>query len=331
MKPSHLSYLRCPKTKKGLKLEVSQLLNGRIKEGLLFEPESGNKYPIVNFIPRFVSSDNYTNNFGLEWNKHSRTQYDETSGIDISGQRFWNETKWEKNLNHEVILEAGSGSGRFTKHAFDTGAMVISFDYSNAVEANYKSNGQNENLLIVQASIFEMPFEVGYFDRVFCFGVLQHTPDPRKAFTCLIESIKKGGHICTDIYLKSFGKIVLSPKYLIRLFTKRMDPARLYRLTVKYVNFMWPLALVIMKIPKIGKMINWRLMIADYSSIFKDSDKKMLKEWAILDTYDMVSPAYDYPVTLKTFKKWHFEEGLDKIEVHYGYNGIEGRALKNKE
>ena len=103
------------------------------------------------------------------------------------------------------------------------------------------------------------------------------------------------------IYLKSIGQIILTPKYFIRLFTKRMNPDKLYKLTVKYINFMWPIALLIIKIPKIGKMINWQLMIADYSQRLKNADKKLLKEWAILDTYDMVSPAYDFPATLKNF------------------------------
>lgn len=328
MNPSHLNYLRCPKTRKQLQLEIKQLIDGKIKEGVLFEPGSGNKYPIINFIPRFVSPDNYSNNFGLEWNKHGRTQYDETSGFDISGERFQNETGWGKDLTNELILEAGSGSGRFTKHAVETGAIVISFDYSNAVEANYKSNGRNENLLIVQASIFEMPFKDEYFDKVFCFGVLQHTPYPRKAFHCLVNTIKKGGQISSDIYMKSFAKVYLSPKYLIRRYTKNMNPERLYILTEKYVNFMWPLSKMLMKISKLGKMINWRLMIADYSYMLKNADEKKVKEWAILDTYDMISPAYDFPVALITFKKWHIEEGLINIDVRYGYNGVEGRAVK---
>lgn len=331
MRPDHLDHLRCPKTRRKLQLEIKQLKDGKVKEGTLLEPESGNKYPIINFIPRFVSPDNYANNFGLEWNRHNRTQYDESSGFNISKERFEKETQWGNSLVNELILEAGSGSGRFTKHALETGAIVVSFDYSNAVEANYNSNGQNENLLIVQASIYEMPFEMGSFDKVFCFGVLQHTPDPRKAFQCLVQSIRTGGHICSDIYLKSFAKVYLSPKYLIRWHTKNMDPERLYIWTEKYIKFMWPLAKMLMKIPRAGKMINWRLMIADYSSILKSADEKTLKEWAILDTYDMVSPAYDFPVTLKTFRKWHIEEGLINIIVQYGHNGVEARATKNKD
>ena len=328
MNPEHLFYLRCPKTKNKLKLESEEIIDGKVKSGSLIEPISNNKYSIINYIPRFVPLDNYTNNFGLEWNKHDRTQYDKTSGFEVSQKRFENETKWGYKLGGELILEAGSGSGRFTDHVVKTGAMCVSFDYSNAVEANYRSNGHNKNLLIIQASILEMPFEDNYFDRVLCIGVLQHTPDPRQSFKLLIKVLKKGGHICTDIYLKNFAKFYLSPKYLIHYFTKRMDPERLYKKTVKYINFMWPIARFFMKIPKIGKKINWRLMIADHHDLLINADSKTLKEWAILDTYDMVSPAHDHPATLKQFKSWHEEEGLLNLEVHYGYNGIEGRGIK---
>ena len=114
-------------------------------------------------------------------------------GFKLSEDRFFNETKWERNLEGQLILEAGCGSGRFMEHAVKTGADVISFDYSNAVEANYKSNGNNKNLLIIQANIFNMPFKDNTFDKVFCFGMLQHTPNPKKAFFELIRVLKTGG------------------------------------------------------------------------------------------------------------------------------------------
>jgi hypothetical protein len=60
-----------------------------------------------------------------------------------------------------------------------------------------------------------------------------------------------------------------------------------------------------------------------------NADSKTLKEWAILDTYDMVSPAHDHPATLKQYKSWHEEERLSKIDVHIGYNGIEGRGVRS--
>jgi len=323
----HIKYLVCPSCQNELDIIINGTEENRVMEGKLICDKCSQEYPVVKGIPRFVKDNNYAANFGLEWNIHSRTQYDDSSGFKISEERFLNETKWGKDLKGELILEAGSGSGRFTKHAVETGAMIISLDYSNAVEANYKSNSHADNLLIIQASIFEMPFKKNLFDRVLCIGVIQHTPHPRQAFHCLVDVMKKGGHICTDTYLKSFASIYLTPKYLIRKITKHMNPQKLYKLTVSYINFIWPVTRVIRKIP-FGKKIIWRLMVADYSDWMPNADDKTLKDWAILDSYDMVSPAYDYPQTLKTYKKWHNEEGLVDIDVHYGYNGIESRAKK---
>lgn len=304
-------------------------MNGRIKEGLLIEPQSGNKYPIVNYIPRFVSLENYAASFGYQWNTHNRTQYDETSKFNTSSERFEKETQWGNKLTGEFVLEAGSGSGRFTTEALKTGAVVVSFDYSNAVEANYISNGHSDNVLIVQASIFEIPFQQNFFDKAFCFGVLQHTPDPEAAFLNLPYYLKSGGKIASDVYVKNLTKWVLQPKYWVRPFTKgSKNPEKLYGRIKKYVDLMWPLARLIRKIPKIGPTLNWKLILPDYSRELPNADDKTLKEWTYLDAMDMLSPMYDLPQTLKTFTKWHQKAGLINIDVHYGFNGIEGRGTK---
>lgn len=273
MRKEHLLHLRCPKSKGVLQLENEIIVEGRIKYGYLVVPQTDHKYPIVDFIPRFVPTDNYANNFGIEWNNHSKTQYDSKAEISISETRFVEETKWGHNLEGQIILEGGSGSGRFTEAALNTGATIVSFDYSNAVEANYQSNGASDNLLLVQASIFEMPFEDDYFDKVFCIGVLQHTPDPEEAFKCLVSVLRLNGHIVTDIYRKSIANYYLTPKFLIRRFTTKMDPERLYAITVKYINFVWPLARLIMKIPKIGKSINWRLKLNLAIMVLREEEK----------------------------------------------------------
>jgi ubiquinone/menaquinone biosynthesis C-methylase UbiE len=275
-----------------------------------------------------VPAENYAASFGLEWNIHERTQYDSTSLHDQSRRRLFEETKWPESLVGETILEVGSGSGRFTEVALTTGATVVSFDYSNSVEANYRSNGGHENLLLVQANVYEMPFPKEFFDRIYCFGMLQHTPDPKTAFLALSEYLKQGGYLASDIYRKSFAKCVLGTQYWVRPVTKRMDPERLYDFVVSYVKFMWPLARLIRRIPKFGVSLNWRLLIADYSRNIPNADDRILKEWAYLNTFDMLAPAHDHPQTVSTFRSWHDEAGLVDVEVHPGYNGIEGRGRK---
>jgi len=52
----------------------------RIESGSLRCTSDAHRYPISNFIPRFVSSTNYADNFGMQWNKFRRTQLDSYQG-----------------------------------------------------------------------------------------------------------------------------------------------------------------------------------------------------------------------------------------------------------
>ncbi len=329
MRLEHLEYLVCPKNKRPLQLSGTPVVEGqRIRHGELLEPVSGARYPIVDFIPRFVPRENYADSFGLEWNAHSRTQYDETSGVALSRERFERETGWGRDLRGENVLEIGSGSGRFTRHALETGARVFSCDLSDAVTANYGSNGAQPNLLLVQAGLDELPFRCNFFDKAFCFGVLQHTPDPRKSFLTILDYVKPGGKLASDIYVKNLGRWLLQPKYWVRPFTRKMAPGALYKAVTRYVDLMWPIAKAVRKVPVIGPTLNWKLLIGDYSRQLPGVGDATLKQWAYLDTFDMLSPRYDQPATLKTFRQWHEDAGLLDVDVHCGYNGLEARATK---
>jgi SAM-dependent methyltransferase len=292
----------------------------RIAEGTLSCAACAATYPIQSYIPRFVPVENYASGFGLQWTIHDRTQYDAESGLPLSETRFFDETQWPRRLEGEVVIEAGSGSGRFTEHAAGTGATVLSFDYSYAVEGNYRSNGHRPNVLIVQADVFRMPFRPGSADRVFCFGVLQHTPDPRRAFIALAKCVRAGGNVTADVYLKSFSKYVLGTKYWVRPCTRRLPPQLLYRATQRYITFIWPLARLVRRIPRLGPALNWRLLVGDYGRLF--ADDSMLRRWAALDTFDMLAPRYDLPQTLAGVREWCSEADLVDVEVDRGYNGI---------
>ena len=330
MYPQHLDLLRCPESKEKLKLEVTEQDGERVKEGKLIAEKSGKTYPIIKYIPRFVDLSNYADSFALEWQIHSRTQYDSESGFPLSETRFFEETQWPRKLKGEIILEVGSGSGRFTEWALSTDATVVSLDYSGAVDANYASNGENPNLLLIQASIFDMPFEEDFADRAYCFGMLQHTPDPKAAFMAVPPYIKPGGHFVTDIYRYSL-RTQIGTRYLFRIFTKKMDPEKGYKFVVNYVNFWWPVVKLLRKIPFDAGIIFTRkaLNIADHAHAgLRGAPDDILKTWAYLNTFDRNSARYEYPQTLSTFKKWHEEAGLEEIDVKPGYNGIDARARR---
>ncbi len=328
MKEEHLRHLACPNCKADLALKIKKKVKDKIKEGELVCKNCKKSYPVINFIPRFVSSENYASSFGYQWNKLGYLQYDSYTKEPITEERFFKSTKWEKNLKGEIILEAGSGAGRFTEIVSKTGAFIISFDYSNAVETNYNYNGQKENVLIVQADIYKLPFRDNYFDRVFCFGVLQHLPNVEKGFFSLIPVLKSKGKLAIDVYKKSLLRKLLYTKYWIRPITKRIDKEKLFNFVEKWINFWWPKTRWISKrIPHGRYIIKNFLFIADYTGVY-DLNDELLKRWAILDTFDMLSPAYDNPQTLKTVKNWFEKGGFENIEVEYGYNGIVGRGIK---
>jgi len=325
MNEHHLGLLVCLRCQAGLRLSVVEKREGRsIIEGTLACIRCGTTFSISGGVPRFVPRENYASGFGLEWTRHARTQYDSYSGITASEQRFYGQTHWPRCLHGEFVLEVGSGSGRFTEQAANTGATVVSFDYSYAVDANYASNGTRENVLIVQADVYAMPFRPGIFDRLFCFGMLQHTPDPAGAFAALPKMLKPRGSLCADVYKATLIRTILQTKYYVRPFTRRMSPDRLYGLVKAWVDLMWPVARVIRLLPK-GYAINWRLLVADYSFLGLEGD--MLKEWSYLDTFDMLAPRYDAPQRIATVKRWAAEADLQDAEIEYTPHGIVLRGM----
>lgn len=326
MKPDHIKYLACPACRGELVLAtVTAIKSDSIETGGIQCLTCKREYEVARHIPRFAPIENYADSFGLEWSIHARTQYDSYTGTNISQTRFFKETGWDRQLKGETILEVGSGSGRFTEQAASTGAFVVSLDYSYAVDANYACNGYKDNVLIVQGDLCQMPFKEHFFDKLFCFGVLQHTPDPEAAFMALPAHLKPGGSLVVDVYAIDW-KIPFKTFYLLRPITKRIPHDVLYKLIKAYVNLLWPLVRLIGKLPN-GRLINRALLlIADYRGRAPLTEE-LLKEWAILDTFDTFSPWYDRPQTLSTVRRWFERAGLTDVRVEYGFNGIEGRGL----
>lgn len=124
-----------------------------------------------------------------------------------------------------MVLEIGSGAGRFTEHFLAAGAIVVSVDYSFAIDANFANNASQGDALFVQADLYDLPFSDEIFDFVFCYGVLQHTPDPALAYARIVNKLRPGGRIFIDYYRKFFLPNVWStPKYAMRHFVKSMPP-----------------------------------------------------------------------------------------------------------
>jgi len=309
------------------------------KDGDSYVDEQGNRIPVVNSVPRFVPNDNYTASFGFQWNKFQKTQIDRENGQQkLSKERLLAVTNWDKeNLAGENILEVGSGAGRFTKVVLEeTKANLYSLDYSDAVSANYKNNGHfGDRLVLIQASVYEMPFPDNSFDKVFCFGVLQHTPDFEKSVKCLIDKARPGAEVIVDFYPIKGWWTKVHAKYLYRPITKKMPHEKLLaridknadKLINQY-NFFEKIGL--------GKIVNRFLPVCDIKGTLpKDLSQEELREWVVLDTFDMYSPEHDHPQRISTVKKWFEKYGMqvtfaDFIKYAGGIEVAVVKGIKSK-
>jgi len=293
-------------------------------EGLVVEltcAGCGARHRVVNGIPRFVPPENYAGSFGFQWNLHFRTQLDSYTGVPISRDRLIEATGWEGPQTGRRVLEAGSGAGRFTEVLLQTGADVVSLDYSSAVEANARNNGSSDRLLLAQADMRHIPCEPRSFDTVLCLGVLQHTPDPSESFASLARYVKPGGELVIDSYRKS-PLDMIHWRFLVRPFTRKMEPERLYRLVERMAPVLVPVSAALKKV--MGGVATRLVPIAEFSEY--GLSQKVNMEWAILDTFDMLSPAYDFPQTMDSVRQWYAAAGFVDVSVRRGINGIVARG-----
>jgi SAM-dependent methyltransferase len=318
MKPSLLPLLRCPACAAALTLETADA-GPEIATGTLTCATGAHRHPIVDGVPRFVPPDNYAASFGLQWNHFSRSQLDSHTGVPITRERFFASTRWTPELlAGRRVLDLGCGSGRFAEIALSTGAHVVAVDYSQAVDACYRNLGAHPRLDVVQGTVYELPFAPGGFDFVYCLGVLQHTPDPEGAFKALVRQLAPGGCIAVDLYPK-FWRNLIWPKYWIRPITARIAPARLFRLVQRLVPILLPISRVLGRAPRIGRQLRHAIPVSNYEGVYPLTEAQ-LREWAVLDTFDMWSPIHDHPQTAATIGRWLAEAGLeDRVVFRVGH------------
>jgi SAM-dependent methyltransferase len=285
---------------------------------------NGIVFPYKNGAYRIVQDDNYTENFGYQWNKFTKTQIDSAQdNSNISYNRFFAQTGWDKeNLEGKNMLEVGSGAGRFTQIVLDhTKANLYSVDYSNAVEANFRNNGNHKDRLhLFQASVYEMPFAKGQFDKVFCFGVIQHTPNVHNTVKSILEMAKPGGEVVIDFYCLRGWWTKVQAKYIFRPITKKWSHEKLLKKIESNIDWMISASKFFTKIG-VGRLTNRFIPICDIKGTMPQGlTDKELREWCILDTFDMFSPEYDQPQRIKDVKKWFEENGMEQVwggEVYY--------------
>jgi SAM-dependent methyltransferase len=256
-------------------------------------------------VPRFVAGEEYADTFGRQWTRWSTTQHDSVNGTNIFRGRMERYTTWSpESFAGKVVIEAGCGPGGFIDVLEPYAGTVIGFDLSVAIDACYELHGRKPNVHLAQGDIFKPPIRGGVADRLYTFGVVQHTPEPERAFRSLIPLVKAGGEIAVWVYRRWR---LPQPVYIMRRFTRGMPEPRATRFIEWYVPKAMALTGALGKIPVAGKVLRRLIPVADYRDR-KDErqqlDEAGFAEWALMDTHDMLITRHTYPQRWPDILRW---------------------------
>jgi uncharacterized protein YbaR (Trm112 family) len=162
LKKKLLDYLVCPSCAGSLSLVSEEQQQSEIIKGKLTCEACAAVFPITGGIPRFAKLEEIdpdkrdtAANFGWQWQHF--TQEDTRYAEQFLG---WIYPVTPEFFRDKVVLEGGCGKGRHTQLAAQWGARdVIGVDLSAAVEIAYRATVELDNVHIVQADIFQLPFK----------------------------------------------------------------------------------------------------------------------------------------------------------------------------
>ena len=93
------------------------------------------------------------------------------------------------------ILEVGFGNGALLGQLQRCSPDAYGIDLVRALESASLRAGST-----VYGSLFEIPFMPGQFDLVICHGVIHHTDNAARAFSCIAEQVAEGGTFSLTLY-----------------------------------------------------------------------------------------------------------------------------------
>jgi SAM-dependent methyltransferase len=173
------------------------------------------------------------------------------------------------------------------------GATVVALDLTDAgVEVTHQATAQLENVVVLQASVFNLPFRSESFDLVVSWGVLHHTPNTKAAFDRIAPLVKRDGILYVMVYEKhNPWKFVWTD--LIRRVLRLFPEEQRYRLC----------KLFIVKQPRLHAWLaNW-IICASYPASADPLDLSTLQ----LGLYDAYAPVFNHLHSRQEVLSW-FEE-----------------------
>ncbi len=132
----------------------------------------------------------FYNEFADEFDK-KMNKYDLQRRLDI----VFNELLPE-SIEGKKLLDAGCGTGHFSKIATEKGAIVISMDIGERLLEKVAEKCNSERVL---GSVLDIPFNDDYFDFIVSSEVIEHTKSPYKALREFYRVLKPNGILALTV------------------------------------------------------------------------------------------------------------------------------------
>lgn len=265
---------------------------------------SNRRFIIRNGIPRVTPDISYSENFGLLREKHNELQLDSRNGTTDRYDTILDRTQWPVEFfKNKTVLECGCGAGPDTEILLSLGCKVVSADLA-GVDIAKRNVNDNPNVQFVQTSITDLPLKKKSFDIVFCHRVLQHTPDPEKTLTYILQFVKDEGAVFVHSYANTFYQR-FRWKYFLLPVTRKLRTETLYKIIKWYSKPLFYFTTLMGK-TKIGRMFNYFFVpFHNYRHLakFKNKSNEFLIEYGIHNTFDALSPRYDKPIKISAMQK----------------------------
>jgi ubiquinone/menaquinone biosynthesis C-methylase UbiE len=144
-----------------------------------------------------MSKENFYNTIAEDFDS-IMNMYDTNRRIGVIFDDFLG----DEPLKDKTFLDAGCGTGLFTKVAVARGANITAIDIApKLVELTKK---KNPTINALEASLLQLPFADNSFDYVISSDVIEHTTDPYAATRELIRVLKPNGKICITVPNRTF-------------------------------------------------------------------------------------------------------------------------------
>ena len=286
-------------------------------------------YPIVRGVPRMNESmtgmRKVARTFDFEWKAHHEGRFEQATLWGRTPEETWDDFLSrlmvpEARVKGAVVLDAGCGSGQFTRLIGEhDAALAIGLDVSDAVEEAFEFCRDQRNVQIVQGNVLAPPFKPGLFDIVWCSGVLHHTPDARRGHEVLSRLVKPGGVMYVYVFAKRFNPFRFTKDVLDALGVTRLPPRALLSLSKAFayvsVALLWSYRML-------RRLPGLRPRTARVERTVRPRTLRHLH----LTWFDALSPEYDTRHTEAEVTGWFQRAGFTDIraveEPKVGVRGV---------